>query len=111
MVDYTQPTMRDETWRRWKGGQKLADELRAFYTNQRVFDRLAIANPMAPTVVPGTPAENIRKQWALHGPNRTSRLRMSSGGRRLFMEKLAGRTAGEDKERAAALQSGATLKR
>lgn len=53
MVDYTKPEMRDETWRRWKGGQKLADDLRAFYTNQRVFKRLAFQNPMAPT--PGNP--------------------------------------------------------
>lgn len=40
MVDYTKPAMRDESWRRWKGGKKLADDLRVFYTNKRVFDRL-----------------------------------------------------------------------
>lgn len=48
MVDYTKPAMRDETWRRWKGGKKLADELRNFYTAKHVFDRQAALNPASP---------------------------------------------------------------
>lgn len=48
MVDYTKPEMRDATWRIWKGGQKLADELRSFYTKKNVFDRIAAQNPMGP---------------------------------------------------------------
>lgn len=44
MVDYTKPTMRDESWRRWKGGKKLADELRTFYTAKHVFGRIAAQN-------------------------------------------------------------------
>lgn len=53
MVDYTKPAMRDESWRRWKGGQKLADELRTFYTNKRVFDRLGQSVPTAAGEKPG----------------------------------------------------------
>ena len=47
MVNYSNPLMRDETWRRWKGGQKLADDLRNFYTSKRVFDRLGQQVPLA----------------------------------------------------------------
>lgn len=54
MVDYTKPAMRDETWRRWKGGKKLADELRTFYTAKHVFERQAALNP----ALPGKPAAN-----------------------------------------------------
>lgn len=54
MVDYTKKTMRDETWRRWKGGKKLANELRNFYTAKHVFDRQAALNP----ATPGPPAAN-----------------------------------------------------
>lgn len=47
MVDYTLPQFRDETYRRWEGGDKLAADLRAFYTNKRVFDRLGQSVPLA----------------------------------------------------------------
>lgn len=46
MVDYTKPAMRDESWRRWKGGAKLANQLRDFYTSKRVFERLGQAVPL-----------------------------------------------------------------
>lgn len=45
MVDYTKMPMRDESWRRWKGGAKLAADLAAFYTAKRVTDRMALQNP------------------------------------------------------------------
>lgn len=111
MVDYTKDVMRDETWRRWKGGQKLADELKAFYTNKRVFDRLAISNPMGPTL-PASVAQPM---------TRGDRLKKLGVGRNVPTWANAravgaifgglGATAGEAKERAAARQSGATLNR
>lgn len=109
MVDYTKPAMRDETWRRWKGGTKLAEDLRNFYTNPRVWTRLGQANPMTPIPPANTPAGDVRKQWALHGLKRTSRLRMSSRGRKMMIMKLGGSIPGEDKERSLARQSGAML--
>lgn len=45
MVDYTKKEMRDESWRRWKGGAKLAKELRVFYTTKKALDRVAFHNP------------------------------------------------------------------
>lgn len=54
MVDYTKPAMRDESWRRWKGGKKLADELRLFYTSKTALDRIARATALAT----GKPAAN-----------------------------------------------------
>lgn len=47
MVDYTKPELRDESWWRWKGGSKLATELRNFYTAKHVFDRLGQSVPLA----------------------------------------------------------------
>lgn len=47
MVDYTKPAMRDESWRRWKGGKKLADQLRVFYTSKSALDRIAWHNANA----------------------------------------------------------------
>lgn len=52
MVDYTKKKYRQESWFRWKGGKKLADELRTFYTNKRVFDRLGQSVPMVPSPKP-----------------------------------------------------------
>lgn len=54
MVDYTKPAMRDESWRRWKGGDKLAKELAAFYTAKRATQRIAANNP----TFSGPPAAN-----------------------------------------------------
>lgn len=50
MVDYTKKEMRDETWRRWRGGKKLADDLRAFYTSKTAMDRVARNNGFGSTV-------------------------------------------------------------
>lgn len=44
MVNYARKEMRDETWRRWRGGKKLADDLRAFYTSKTAMDRVAKNN-------------------------------------------------------------------
>lgn len=119
MVDYTKPTMRDETWRRWKGGQKLADELRAFYTHKRVFDRLGAQVPLAGASSPATQAAR-KGLWArvaamqAKSPGGKFAARLASSPRgRMMVEFLSGRdtTPGEDKEAAAAAQSGVTLRR
>lgn len=47
MVDYTKKELRDESWLRWKGGSKLASELRNFYTAKSVFARLGEKVPLA----------------------------------------------------------------
>lgn len=64
MVDYTKPGMRDETWRRWKGGQKLADELRSFYTAKHVFGRIATQNAVlgSPSSTATTDAQAERQK-------------------------------------------------
>lgn len=54
MVDYTKPAFRDVQWNIWKGGKKLQRQLQSFYTNKRVWDRLAAANPMGPTQPAGS---------------------------------------------------------
>ena len=50
-------SMRDESWRRWKGGTKLADELRVFYTSKGAMDRIARNNAVG-GLAAGTPAPN-----------------------------------------------------
>lgn len=45
--DATKKERRDESWRRWKGGQKLADQLRVFYTSKSALDRIAWHNANA----------------------------------------------------------------
>lgn len=67
MVDYTRPAMRDESYRRWKGGQKLANELRLFYTSKARLDQIAASNPMAPKETACKGCKNrrdaIRRAW------------------------------------------------
>lgn len=120
MVDYTKDVMRDETWRRWKGGTKLAEDLRNFYTNPRVFARLAAqGNPMGPSSAVAAGASDWKKEaregWLRHmlgmGPGRNpgGRFGLSPSGKQMLFNKLSGSTPGEDRERAAARQSGATL--
>lgn len=70
MVDYTKKELRQESWLRWKGGAKLAEDLRQFYTNKRVWDRLAAQNPLAPTAGSGGAGSACtgcakRRQWLL----------------------------------------------
>lgn len=47
MVDYTGRARRDESWRRWRGGKKLATDLRVFYTTKTALDRIAWHNKQA----------------------------------------------------------------
>lgn len=55
MVDYTQPKYRDDTWKNWhqeqvkRGGKRTSEALQQQYTNKRVWARLALQNPLAPT--------------------------------------------------------------
>lgn len=58
MVDYTKPAMRDESWRRWKGGSKLAKDLNAFYTAKRATDRIAWHNSQAGLSAGSKPSAN-----------------------------------------------------
>lgn len=48
MVDYTKPAMRDESWRRWKGGAKLSEALKVFYTTPAAAARIASMNAVTP---------------------------------------------------------------
>lgn len=61
MVDYTKKEMRDESWRRWKGGKKLAEDLRIFYTSKRALDRIA-ANNAGHGMADAKPERNGRGQ-------------------------------------------------
>lgn len=116
MVDYTKAEMRDESWRRWKGGAKLSEQLRNFYTNKRVFDRLAADAARLGTASPSTandPAPNLgRKGRSWNAWNADYRI---AGGRRsqLFAARLRsqyGSTSNDARSIAkAAAQSGADL--
>lgn len=53
MVDYTKKPMREESWFRWKGGDKLAAKLRLQYTTPAALARIAALNPMASNKTPG----------------------------------------------------------
>lgn len=120
MVDYTKPAMRDETWRRWKGGSKLADELRNFYTNERVWKRQAVQNPMGPALPPAASAA-LKGRYGVYGDKRPTMADgkygffggnvMHSGGamrsRALARMMLSHKSAEE--QRSPASQSGATL--
>lgn len=115
MVDYTKAEMRDESWRRWKGGAKLSEQLRDFYTNKRVFDRLAADAARLGTASPSTANDKTYRgsAGAAWRPwNQDSRI---AGGRRSqrFAARLRsqyGSTSNDAKTVAkAAAQSGADL--
>lgn len=112
MVDYTDPLMRDETYRRWKGGSKLADELRKFYTSPAALKRIAANNASA--MGPGLPpkAMDIAKHpWSAKMNKRNRRMfgdrRGGNPNRLLLLQKLSRRSAEEEKSPSS--QSGATL--
>lgn len=121
MVDYTKPTMRDETWRRWKGGKKLADQLRDFYTNPRVWARLGQAAPMLGPTLPAA-AETVRRAAIARSTSTSSR--SGFGGFNpavgaLIRSRLSPRSAEEENSpgaargggiKSAARQSGAWLR-
>lgn len=77
MVDYTKKEMRDETWRRWKGGAKLAAELAAFYTAKRATNRIAANNP----TFSGSPGGNGALQSKGHQERINALLAKSPGAR------------------------------
>lgn len=71
MVDYTKPQYRDESWKRWKGGDQLAKDLNAFYTNKRVFDRLGAQQPLASNAaITGKRGAVVDRLRAMHGAGR-----------------------------------------
>lgn len=115
MVDYTKPAMRDESWRRWKGGAKLAEDLRQFYTNKRVWDRLGMASSPISSSTTSNKAFATTKAHIL--------FRMIGGGGRVFAQndrqaaanafaaRLAGKYGKGTEAAADVSQSGADLRK
>lgn len=98
MVDYTKPAMRDETWRRWKGGKKLADDLRTFYTAKHVFGRLAANNAVMASASATAMTDAQAERQKLRGQminsffnNRTT----DRGSRQLGSVRLMGTTSND----------------
>lgn len=118
MVDYTDPLMRDESYRRWKGGAALAEELRKFYTSPAALQRIARNNAMGPALPAA--AEKLRKLGMRARPKQwNSRNKTDSGndtlaqargriGRKQMLQQMLNRRSVEQ-ERSPSSQSGAFL--
>lgn len=79
MVDLTKKPLREESWFRWKGGDKLAAKLRLQYTTPAALARIAAMNPMASDKTPGCKGCAARRKVIRNIFNWNSKTRGAGG--------------------------------